>query len=147
MKNKFKQLCLLLVPALAAVTFVQADEPPAGPPPPAEHGRRPDPKKMREHRLRVLDEKLQLTADQKTQINAIWDKSEEKGQAIRDDDSLEREDKRDKMRELMKSTHAEVRAVLTADQQKIFDAMPPERMGGRRGPRPDGEAPPPPANQ
>jgi hypothetical protein len=49
------------------------------------------------------------------------------------------------MMEIMKSTHDQVRAVLTPDQQKTFDAMPPpERNGGRRGPGHGDDAPPPP---
>lgn len=146
MKSTLSRFPLLALAALAVVSFARADEPPAPPPPPpaGEHPPRLDPKKAREHRLQMLDEKLQLTADQKQKINAIWDKAEEQGRALRADESLSRDDRRAKAMELMKASRAEVRAVLTADQQKTFDAMPPERPM-RRGPRPEGgEAPPPP---
>ena len=90
--------------------------------------------------MQMLEEKLQVTAAQKDLINAIWDKSEAQGKALRDDESIPREDRRAKMGEIMKAAHDQVRAVLTADQQKTFDAMPPEGRG-RRGPRPDGDRP------
>ena len=69
MKTKIVHLPLLLLTALAAVSFARADEPPAGPPPgpPGEHGGRP----RLEHRLQQLDETLQLTASQKEQIKAL----------------------------------------------------------------------------
>lgn len=99
---------------------------------------------MREHRMQMLDEKLQLTADQKQKITAIWDKAEEQGKALRADESLSRDDRRAKGAELMKATHADVRAVLTADQQKIFDTLPQDRPMRRKPRTEGGEAPPPP---
>ena len=86
-----------------------------------------------------LDEALQLTDDQKAKITAISQKQAEEMQAIRA-----------KMQNLQKATHDEIRALLTADQQKKFDAMPPPGPGhgGHRdgGPgAPGGDAPPPPA--
>ncbi|MDB6127136.1 MAG: hypothetical protein JWM35_1032 [Verrucomicrobia bacterium] len=103
-------------------------------------GPRRDPEKMKQHRMKMLDEKLQLTADQKAQIQAIWDKAGEQAKALRSDETVAHDDRRAKAGELMKATHDQVRAVLTPDQQKTFDAMPPERMG-RRGPRPAGDKP------
>ena len=100
---------------------------------------RPNSAKMREHRMKELDEKLQLTAEQKTQIQTIWDKAEEQGKALRADETMAREDRRAKAGELMKATHAQVRGVLTPDQQKTFDTMPAKM--GRRGPRPAGDRP------
>lgn len=97
-------------------------------------------KKMREHRLKLLEEKVHVTAEQKTQINAIWDKADEQGKALREDKSVAREDRRAKMGEIMKSAHEQVRALLTPEQQKIFDTLPPE--GPRGGPPHDGDRPP-----
>ena len=101
---------------------------------------RRDPAKMRAHRLKKLDEKLQLTADQKAQVQAIWSKAEEQGRALRDDKTIAHEDRRAKMGDLLKSTHDQVRTILTPEQQKTFDAMPVEPMG-RRGHRPAGDKP------
>jgi Spy/CpxP family protein refolding chaperone len=83
--------------------------------------------KMRERRMHRLEEKLQLTDAQKQQIQAIWDKAEEQGRALRAENHAKREEQREKARDLMKSTHDQVRAVLTADQQKTFDSMDNDR--------------------
>ncbi len=142
MKTKIVHLPLLLLTALAAVSFARADEPPAGPPPgpPGEHGGRP----RLEHRLQQLDETLQLTASQKEQIKAIWAQAAEQGKALRADDAAAREARRTKGMEVLKATRAKVRAVLTPAQPKIFDTLPAEGRRGR-GPRPAGaDAPPPP---
>jgi Spy/CpxP family protein refolding chaperone len=90
---------------------------------------------MADRRLQKLDEQLKLTDAQKTQITAIWKQSAEQSRALRDDTTLTREARRDKVMAIMKTAHDQVRAVLTPDQQKTFDAMPPEPRG-RRGHRP-----------
>lgn len=51
------------------------------------------------------------------------------------DDSLSRDDKRAKLMEIRKTTHDQIRAALTPDQQKQFDAL-----------KPHGNRPPPPQN-
>ena len=131
----FALAALLAAPALRAA--VTADNPPAPPP------GHPDMAERREHRMEHLDRKLKLTDAEKTQINAIWDKAESDGTALREDNSLSRQERRHKLRALMKSTHDHVRAVLTPDQQKTFDQMRPPRgmRKGDRPPPPDGDAP------
>jgi Spy/CpxP family protein refolding chaperone len=94
---------------------------------------------MRERRLKRLDEKLTLTADQKAKIIAIWDKAGQDARAAREDASTTaKEERKAKRREAMKAVHQEVRGVLTPEQQKIFDTMPQDRPPG--GPRPSGES-------
>jgi hypothetical protein len=85
-----------------------------------------------------LNEALQLSDDQKAKITAIAEKQTEAMQALRA-----------KMQDLQKASHDEIRALLTPDQQKKFDSMPPPGpgRGGRRdgGPGgPGGDAPPQP---
>src|SRR6185312_815867 len=99
----------------------------------------------------LLAQVSNLTDDQKSKIAAIQQDVRSKGQALRQDDSLSNEDRRQKMMDLMKSTNDQVRAVLTADQQKQFDAAlasAPRRGAGRRGGEgggaPPADAPPPP---
>ncbi len=99
---------------------------------------------MRANRLKMLDEKLHLTDAQKQQITAIWSASEQKGKALREDDTLSKEDRRAKMGEIMKDSHDQIRALLTPEQQIAFDALPPEPRGHRGPPKGD-DAPPPPA--
>jgi Spy/CpxP family protein refolding chaperone len=104
-----------------------ADAPPADgqtPPPPHRHGRRP-------LSLAELTAKLNLTADQQKTIGPILENAKSQGKALRDDDSMSQEDKRAKMKEIMTTSRAQIRAALTADQQKIFDAM--GERGGKGG--------------
>ncbi len=155
MNIRRKTITLLALTCVLTSPVLRADDtppppPPADqpPPPPAEHGH-DRMKKMREHRLQMLDEKLHLAADQKTQIEAIFTKADEQGRAIRQDESLAPEDKRAKSRDLRKATHDQIRAVLTADQQKIFDTLkedrPPHDKGGAHDGPPPADAPPPPS--
>ncbi|MEO7599524.1 MAG: Spy/CpxP family protein refolding chaperone [Opitutus sp.] len=125
MKISTRILCLLAMP-FAASCFVHAAEPPAGAPS-AQHPRMQE---MRERRLKKLDEKLSLTADQKAKINAIWDKAEGDARAARHDAaSTAKDEMRTKRREGLKAVRQEVRAVLTPEQQKTFDTMPEDRPG------------------
>lgn len=78
-----------------------------------------------EQRIERIEQAVgSLNEQQKTKIKAIYAKMSEKMQAI------PQEERREKMGEIMQSTQKEVRAVLTAEQQKKFDEMP---QGGRGG--------------
>jgi periplasmic protein CpxP/Spy len=97
-------------------------------------------------RLQRLSEVLNLTDDQKVQIAPMLKDDQEKGQAIRNDPSLSREDRRAKMMDLIKDSQARIRALLTPEQQQKFDAMPrpgrgPKDRGAGGGP-PPGDSPP-----
>ena len=112
---------------------------------PERRGPRMDPAE----RLKHLSEVLNLTDDQKAKVAAILKDDQEKGQAIRNDSSLSREDRRAKMMDLMKDSQTRIRALLTPEQQQKFDAMPrPERgprdRGASGGPPPGENGPPPP---
>ncbi len=88
----------------------------------------------------MLKEKLSLTDAQVKQLTDIRKNHMEDLKAARGD--------REKMGEVMKTMHDETRAILTPDQQKIFDAMPPPGRHGGKGKDKDGNAttpPPPPA--
>jgi hypothetical protein len=88
---------------------------------------------MRERRMQQLDEALKLSAEQKTKIEAIWKKAEAEAAEIRDEGTLRKRKQRRELREMMRETRAEVRAVLTPEQQKIFDTLPRERGGPKAG--------------
>ena len=132
----------ILVLALAASglpAMAQSDAPDQAPPPPR-HGRALE-------RLNELKAKLGLSDSQAEQIKAIFKTQMQQGRALREDDSLSDDDRRAKMMALMKSAHDQVRALLTPDQQKIFDALPPPGRGRHGGPPPppvDGDGPPAP---
>jgi hypothetical protein len=91
--------------------------------------------------LGELTEKLSLTADQQKAVGAIIADGEGQMKALRKDDSLSQEDKRSKGRSIMEQERAQIRAALTADQQKIFDSLPRHRGQGEKAP-----PAPPPAN-
>jgi Spy/CpxP family protein refolding chaperone len=79
-----------------------------------------------EQRLERLSEAVGgLTDAQKEKIKAIYAKSAEQMQAI------PQEERREKMGPIMQASMKEIRAVLTAEQQAKFDAMPQGR--GDRG--------------
>jgi len=89
---------------------------------------------MRAKRLKSSMKKTAADRLAEAADHAIWAKNEEQGKALRNDDTLSKEDRRSKMgRESMKSGHDQIRALLTPDQQKDFDSMPPPEMHGRRG--------------
>jgi Spy/CpxP family protein refolding chaperone len=124
MKTNPRILTLLAFGVLAVAPVVRADDADKAPPPPRDHPRMAE---MREKRLKQLDEKLHLTDDQKARIGDIWDKAAQQAKADREAARDEAKDRRAQRRDMMKATHDQVRAVLTPEQQKIFDELPPPR--------------------
>lgn len=158
-----KSFLRIFLPALAlgflSGSILRAEDQAAPPPPPPPGDQPPpppggpgggrrgradmmDPAQM----VQRLDEALQLTDDQKAKITDISQKQAVQMQALRAEMLA-------KMQDLEKAKHDQIRALLTADQQKKFDAMPPpgpgrggSRGGGPGGPSgPGGDATPPPA--
>lgn len=80
-----------------------------------------------EARVDRLDQAVTLTAEQKTKITALYKAQQEKLQAI------PQEERREKGMALMQETQKQVRALLTAEQQAKFDAMPQWGRGGQGG--------------
>lgn len=74
-----------------------------------------------------LTKALNLTPDQVSRIQAIHQSMRAQVQAILADKSLTPEARRDKLTELRKSTHEQVTAVLTPDQQAKFKQFAAER--------------------
>ena len=108
---------------------------------PAEGAQPPPPRRRGGFVLEELTAKLNLTADQQKTVGEAIKSGREQMKAVRDDDSLSDDDKRAKSRELMAATRAQIRALLTPDQQAIFDKMP-TRGGRPPGPPPADGAPP-----
>ncbi len=141
MKSPFKSilpalgLVLLSAGPIARAQDAPPPQAPGGggeqaPPPPPAHrrGRGLSPEQLKA--------KLDLTDDQFAKVSSIIGASREQLSALRDDDSLSDEDKREKMRAIMKSVHDQIRAILTPAQQAIFDTL-----------KPKGPPPPPPSSQ
>lgn len=76
-----------------------------------------------------LDRELQLSADQKTRVQAIFDQRRPHLEAVQREIATRAEQEQ---RELQ----AEVRKVLTPEQQQRFDRWLQEQPRGRRGPPP-----------
>jgi Spy/CpxP family protein refolding chaperone len=126
---------------LLAVPFLRAADAPVGPSPgdqpKHERGERRGPGVMMEHAAKELG----LTADQEVKWKEIGQQEHAATKPIMDDQSLSKEDRRAKLKELNKTYADQRRAVLTADQAKKFDEMRakrPERgPKGERGPKKD----------
>ena len=129
MKSFVKVLIsVLALGVMASAPMLRAQEEKA---PPAEGGKKGGGGKGRgqmspEQRIAAIEEAVgTLTAEQKTKITAILEK------AGKDMMALSQEERREKGREIMTASNKDIRAVLTAEQQTKFDAMPP--MGGKGG--------------
>jgi protein CpxP len=89
-------------------------------------------------RLEHLSQQLNLSDDQKAKIKPMLEDEAQKMQALHNDTSLSRQDRRAKMMEIHQATNDQVRSVLTEDQQKKFADMQEkrkQRMSERGGQR------------
>jgi Spy/CpxP family protein refolding chaperone len=144
MKSSTKILISLAALAIAGASFVRAADdvqtplppPPAAPDAPPPGGGPGGKGGMRGRDIQALKEKLNLTDAEVKQIMDIRKSHMEDLKAARGD--------REKMGEVMKTIHDETRAVLTPDQQKTFDAMPPPGRRGGKNKDGDSTTPPPP---
>lgn len=123
-------LVLAQMPAHAADAAESADKSAQG-----EHPRRD----MAAAQLKMLAEKLNLTDAQKAQATEILKAEAAKAAALRDEDGANRREKMKEMRAIREESRAKIRAILTPEQQKIFDTLPKRRPGGGPGGGPRGE--------
>jgi Spy/CpxP family protein refolding chaperone len=84
---------------------------------------------LRAHAARKLD----LSVDQRAQIKANGAKVREQLKTLRADNSLTKEQKRDKARELLQSARNQFRGVLTPEQQAKIDQFRANRQAKRQG--------------
>lgn len=132
MKKSLK--LLLTVLALGVMTSIPALRAQDAQTPPAEGGGKKGGKGGRQmptpaQQIERMEQAVgTLSADQKAKITDIITKSRAEMQAI------PQEERRAKMQDVMKAQHDQIRAVLTADQQKKFDDMPAPGRGGPGGP-------------
>ena len=90
--------------------------------------------KERGERGEKLAQELNLTPDQREALKSIRENEKQQAQAIKSDSSLTRDQKRTKFKELRKSSHEQMMAKLTPDQQQKFKEMRKEHRGhGHRG--------------
>jgi Spy/CpxP family protein refolding chaperone len=91
-----------------------------------------------------LTKELNLTSDQQDKIKPILEDQQKQMQDLRNDTSVEGQDRFVKMREIRKSHMDQIRDILTSDQQTKFDEMQKRMMERRRGPGGEGGGNPPP---
>lgn len=97
-------------------------------------------------RLEQMQASLGLSEEQAGKIKAVFESQRPAMQALRDDQSLSRDQRREKMMELRKTADAEISAILTPEQKTKWEEMRQQfrdRMGNGRGGERGG---PPPAN-
>lgn len=126
-------IAALLVAGAAVPAHAQRNGPPQGG---QRMGRMGNPPNM----SAMLLDGITLTADQKTKVKAVEDKFQPRSEALRKEmqgamQSGGRPDAslREKMTALNTEQRAALREILTADQQKLFDANV-KKMDERRGP-------------
>ena len=81
-------------------------------------------------------EALNLTPEQQSDLKSIRDNEKQQAQSIKSDSSLTADQKKAKLKELRKSSHEQMMAKLTPDQQQKFKEMRKENRGrhhGRKG--------------
>jgi protein CpxP len=81
-----------------------------------------------EAHLQMLSEKLNLTEDQKAKLKPILLDQAQQMKAVRDDTSLTPEQKAAKKKAIHETTHDQINAVLTPEQQEKFKEMKQEGM-------------------
>jgi Spy/CpxP family protein refolding chaperone len=99
---------------LGGLVYLQAEEP-------GEHGLKhehhgPGPDHMMGNPLEHLSKDLNLTDEQKAKVQPIIDQTKPQIEAIH-------KEAMEKMRAIMESTGAQIRPLLTPEQQQKFDAM------------------------
>ena len=85
-------------------------------------------------------EALNLTPEQKTDLKNIRENEKQQAQAIKNDSSLTPDQKKAKFKELRKSSHEQMMAKLTPEQQQKFKEMRKENRGHWRHGRKKGES-------
>jgi protein CpxP len=133
-------VAFLLVAMISLSAFAQSEAPPAqnqGPGMSGEHhghmgpmgGRMDDPQAHLDH----MSQMLNLTDEQKAKILPILQDTSKQAQEVRQDTSLSQQDRRAKMSSIHEKTMAQVRAVLSPEQQTKLDQMMKEHEGMGRG--------------
>jgi len=96
-----------------------------------------------ERRTEMMKRRLGLSDAQVAQVKAVFEDERTKGEALRADQTGDREAMRSKMEAIRKDSETRIDAILTPDQKGKWDAMRAEMQ--RRGPGgpPSGSTPPP----
>jgi Spy/CpxP family protein refolding chaperone len=96
---------------------------------------------MQARQLETLTKKLNLTADQQSQVKSIQQDTSQQMMALRNDSTLSQDQRRTKMMDIRKASQDRIRGVLTDEQKLKFDAMQAQMQGRMRNRQQD-QAPP-----
>ena len=114
-----------------------------GAPPPQAGGRGFGPRQMDpKHRVDMLAKRLKLTDVQKQQLLPVLEDESQQMKALREDTSLDRKAKFEKMQTIREDSNTKILAALNDDQKQKYTQMQ-EQMKERMGHRmpPPGDAP------
>ena len=84
-----------------------------------------------EQQMDKLTTELSLTDDQKPKVKAVLEGQQKQFQDLRNDSSLDRDARREKMQTIHKDTVAKMKPILTDDQFKKYEAM--AQSEGKKG--------------
>lgn len=84
-----------------------------------------------EQRVDRMNTELNLTADQKTKVTALFEDTQKKGRELRQDTSLSREDRQEKMRGMREAEDKKLKEILTPEQWQKWEKVRPQ--GGKGG--------------
>jgi Spy/CpxP family protein refolding chaperone len=136
---KIAAVAIALVVGLFSSSLSAQQEPPPPPPPGEGHGCGRNPQ---EFFLAMLIEKLSLTQVQQTKVIAILADEKAAMDALRTSgQTADHETMRTQAESIIKAHRAQIRVVLTTEQQKLFDEMKPDRHGPPPPPPGDGTGP------
>jgi Spy/CpxP family protein refolding chaperone len=120
---KLMRLVTLLAACLFAMAAVAQQNPPAQANGDHKHGQMgPGMGNVDDH-VKELTTKLNLSNDQQAKVKSILEDTHQQMDTLAKDQSISKDDKHAKMKELHESVHSKVRDVLTDDQKPKFDAM------------------------
>ena len=131
MSNSRWSILTILVFLAAALTFAQPSQESQAPTPDKHAGMHHE--ESADQHLQMLSEKLNLTDDQKAKIKPILQDQMRQMKAVHEDTSLSEEQKRAKMKSIHESSHDQINAVLTPEQQAKFEQMRKEQMEKHKG--------------
>jgi Spy/CpxP family protein refolding chaperone len=132
--NRFITLLAVTLMALSLSVFAQNEQGNMSSTPEAHqgHGKMPS----ADDRLEHLSQTLNLSDDQKAKIKPMLEDESSKMQALWQDNSTPREQKRPKMQQIRQDTAEQIKTVLNPDQQKKFADMQgrmKQHIGERHG--------------
>jgi periplasmic protein CpxP/Spy len=85
-----------------------------------------------ENQLKHLSKRLNLSEDQQTKVKPILEDQQKQMQQLWSDNSLSRQDRFSKMRDIRENIDSQIKNVLNQDQQKKFDQMREEQRSRMR---------------